>query len=40
VITAPWEVAKLSQAIMDVVKQKNTPILGMDCEGLTKNRCM
>ena len=40
VITAPWEVAKLSQAIMDVVKQKGTPILGMDCEGLTKNRCM
>ena len=32
--------AKLSQAIMDVVKQKNTPILGMDCEGLAKNRCM
>jgi len=40
VITAPWEVVQLSQAIMDMVKAKSTPILGMDCEGLAKNRCM
>lgn len=25
---------------MDMVKAKSTPILGMDCEGLAKNRCM
>jgi len=31
---------QLSQGIMDLVKAKSTPILGMDCEGLSKNRCM
>jgi ribonuclease D len=40
VITEPWEVQQLSNAIMDAAKSKNTPILGVDCEGLTKNRNM
>jgi hypothetical protein len=40
VITEPWEVKQLSQAIMDETKSKNTPILGVDCEGLAKNRNM
>jgi hypothetical protein len=35
-----WEVEQLSKAIMDTLESKNTPILGVDCEGLAKNRKM
>ena len=40
VITEPWEVKQLSHAIMNASRTLNTPILGLDCEGLTKNRPM
>jgi hypothetical protein len=40
VITAIWEVQQLANSIMDAVKRKQTPILGIDCEGLAKNRPM
>lgn len=39
-ITAPWEVQQLSHTIMEAARQKNTPILGVDCEGLAKSRSM
>ena len=35
-----WEVEQLSKAIMDALDTKHTPILGVDCEGLAKNRKM
>lgn len=42
VITKPWEVQQLATAIMEATQPKDgqTPILGIDCEGLAKNRSM
>jgi hypothetical protein len=39
IIKEPWEVEKLSKSIMASAK-KETPILGIDCEGLAKSRRM
>ena len=46
IISEPWEVNQLSQAIMNAIVKPSvtnegyTPILGVDCEGLSKNRSM
>lgn len=40
IIAEPWEVKQLSSAIMSAVNNSFTPILGVDCEGLAKNRSM
>lgn len=39
IIREPWEVEKLSKSIMASAKME-TPILGIDCEGLAKTRRM
>jgi len=40
IIAEPWEVQQLSQSILDAAEKNETPILGIDCEGLAKNRSM
>lgn len=39
IVREPWEVEKLSKSIM-ASAAKETPILGIDCEGLAKTRRM
>lgn len=39
IISEPWEVQQLSKSIMAACKNE-TPILGVDCEGLAKKRRM
>lgn len=39
IIQEPWEVEQLSKSIMSAAKTE-TPILGIDCEGLAKSRRM
>lgn len=40
IISEPWEVTQLSKSIMAAATGNETPILGIDCEGLAKRRSM
>ena len=41
IISEPWEIQQLSNSILQAATTKNeTPILGIDCEGLAKRRTM